>query len=74
MASENLILDSFVGRVKSYGIDIPASVNEAGDKTMTLTDVNNHSVQVSMNALMNHNLFTTFSKDTQIKINCWHQE
>ena len=74
MTSNNILLDNLVGKVKTYGIAVPASLNAAGEKIIYLTNLNNKVTEVSMDSLMSHKLFDTFSKDTQLKLNHWYNE
>ena len=74
MTTESVFLDSLIGKVKSYGIDMPASVNEAGEKVIYLTDIYNRTVALSMTLFMRHKLFATFSNDVQLKLSHWYNE
>ena len=74
MNDENIVLDGFIGKVRSYGMDIPASLNDAGDKIIYLTGHDNRRVAVSMDLFMRHRLFTTFSPKTQLQLNHWFNE
>ena len=74
MTTESVFLDSLIGKVKSYGMDMPASLNDAGEKVIYLTDKDNRTAKLSMALFMKHRLFTTFSQETQLKLNHWCNE
>lgn len=74
MNIENILLNNLVGKVKHYGIDMPASLNDAGQKIIYFTSTDNDITTVSMKSLMSHKLFNTFSKETQLKLNHWFNE
>ena len=55
-------------------MDIPASLNDAGEKIIYLTGHDNRRVAVSIDLFMRHKLFTTFSPDAQLKLNHWFNQ
>lgn len=74
MTNEVVLLDRLIGKVKSYGMDLPATLNEAGEKIIYLTNVDNMVAVVSMNSFMKHQIFATFSNEAQLKLTHWYSE
>ena len=74
MTNESALLDNLIGKVKSYGVDLPASFNDAGEKIIYLICANHISLEVSMDSLMKHKIFTTFSDKSRLQIKHWYNE
>ena len=74
MTNEDILLDSLNGKVKCYGINVPASLNDAGQKIIYLTCTDNDITTVSLDSLISHQLFKTFSNKSQLQLNSWNKE
>lgn len=74
MIKDTHVLDSLVGRVQCYGMDVPTSLNEIGEEIIYLTDKDKKVVGLSMDLFMKHKIFTTFSQDVQLKLSLWYRE
>ena len=57
--------------IKSFSIDTPPSKNAAGENLITLIDSLGNSSVVTINSLMNHQLFKSIKQADQLCISSW---